>query len=61
MPVAKICRCSHVASNHKVVKVQYVNKKPVRGTTYHECLYYNCICPQFVQVGTFDCKNVNYR
>lgn len=61
MPQARICRCDHIASNHKVIKVQYVGKKPVRATTYHECFVDGCNCPQFVQIDTVDCRNVNYR
>ena len=61
MPVARVCDCGHVASNHRMTKVQYVEGRPVRATVYHECLYDNCNCDQFIEVEQINCRQVNYR
>ncbi len=61
MPVAKICDCGHVASNHRITKIQYVEEQPLRVTTYHECLYDDCNCDQFMEVRQDNCRLVNYR
>jgi len=58
---ARVCSCTHVASNHRITKVQYENEKPVRATQYHNCLVDGCTCAQFVEVNQVDCRLVNYR
>ena len=61
MPVAKVCDCGHVASNHRITKVQYLEEQPVRVTSYHECLYADCDCDQFIEAYQVSCRLVNYQ
>ena len=58
---ARICDCSHVASYHRITKAQYVKERAVRATIYHECLYADCNCEQFIEVERINCRQVNYR
>ena len=61
MPAARVCDCGHVASNHRIVKVQYVEDQPIRATTYYECLYDGCDCEQFIEEFQISARLVNYR
>jgi len=61
MPQARICKCDHVSSNHRITKTYCPESKLVKSTFHHDCLTDGCNCKQFEQVTTMDCNKVNYR